>query len=62
LLEKETRINFFKSVSDWLKKIFRANNSNKKEIHKESTKNLNNYANEHISEDVVEKARNYISS
>jgi len=62
LLEKETRINFFKSVSDWLKKFFRANNSNKKEIHKESTKNLNNYANEHISEDVVEKARNYISS
>ena len=74
LLEKETRINFFKSASDWLKNIFWLNNSSEKKSHNESAinqaknnnsenpgNNLDAYTNEHINKSVVKKARNYIS-
>lgn len=62
LLEKETRINFFRSASDWLKKIFWFDKSDKKESHNESINNLNAYTNEHINESAVKNTRNYISN
>lgn len=64
LLEKETRIWFFKKASEWIKNLFRSNWNNKQSQNKQQYETQNNHfeQNEKNNNLKVSETRNYITN